>query len=850
MASPQWKNYQAPVQDPAILAIHRSSPQLTANILARRQAAAAAANPIIQAAAATVVSPTALGVSPPSAPMTATVPGIRETGIVEKLLHSYGFVQCCERDARYFFHFSEYSGNVDSMKIGDSVEFMVTFDRRTNKPVATGVVKLESGTASFEAMSETPVTGTVCAEAKAAKPAKGQTNPGEPLVEVTGMVSYEQVGEHFFLSYTPDDVVDNVELHNGDEITFFIATDKRNGNIRARKIKLTKSAKPETYQGVVCSMKDNYGFIERADAVKEIFFHYSEFSGEIDSLHLGDDVQFNIQVRNGKDVATGVEKLPEGTVIFEDVAIEIRRGKIEKTLRAPHGRRQSDPLAGRIVYETVKGAIEIPYGDKDQKGDYTLQPGDLVQFNIATDRRDKLQRATNITLVYDTFKVNGENREKGVIVTLKEGFGFIRCADREARMFFHFSELMEPDSEPKVQEEVEFTVIQDPTAANRQIAIRIRRLPRGSVKFESVLADKHLGTVEKEASQKPGGKNKEPDPGIIMYDVNGTKQTIPFSAKTVQGQPPKVGDKIEFQICESRKNNTKTAVNVLVKFPSRSEKSHDIERNYGFIATLKDNFGFIELSDHEKEVFFHFSAFDGEANDLDLGDEVEFTLSRKTAKVSAEKIRKIPKGTVAPEEVQPGCYDGKILRCMRILNPGQEEYPGIVQVGTDDNGSKGETYPYGITSLADKRDFLQKGDVVSFQIAIVEGTGKRRATNIVAKRKVLRAKVDSIKGQYGFLSYEVEEGKKLFFHMTEVHDNAELSSGDEVEFVVVQNQRNSKYSAVSLRKIVGQKRPERLISRLKSVSDDCGPRLIAIRAPRGPDGTKGFTRPRMPWMAP
>ena len=56
--------------------------------------------------------------------------------------------------------------------------------------------------------------------------------------------------------------------------------------------------------------------------------------------------------------------------------------------------------------------IEIPYGDKDQKGDYTLQSGDLVEFNIATDRRDKLQRATNILLVEDTFKVNGEKREK------------------------------------------------------------------------------------------------------------------------------------------------------------------------------------------------------------------------------------------------------------------------------------------------------------------------------------------------------------------------------------------------------------------------------------------------------
>ena len=55
--------------------------------------------------------------------------------------------------------------------------------------------------------------------------------------------------------------------------------------------------------------------------------------------------------------------------------------------------------------------IEIPYGDKDQKGDYTLQQGDLVEFNIATDRRDKLQRATNIILVEDTFKISPEVRE-------------------------------------------------------------------------------------------------------------------------------------------------------------------------------------------------------------------------------------------------------------------------------------------------------------------------------------------------------------------------------------------------------------------------------------------------------
>ena len=37
--------------------------------------------------------------------------------------------------------------------------------------------------------------------------------------------------------------------------------------------------------------------------------------------------------------------------------------------------------------------------------------------------------------------------------------------------------------------------------------------------------------------------------------------------------------------------------------------------------------------------------------------------------------------------------------------------------------------------------------------------------------------------------------------MTEVHDGIELQPGDEVEFVVVKNQRNGKFSACSLRKI-------------------------------------------------
>jgi cold shock CspA family protein len=44
-------------------------------------------------------------------------------------------------------------------------------------------------------------------------------------------------------------------------------------------------------------------------------------------------------------------------------------------------------------------------------------------------------------------------------VTLKEGYGFIRCWDREARIFFHFSEFLDNTTVPRLNDVLEFTVI-------------------------------------------------------------------------------------------------------------------------------------------------------------------------------------------------------------------------------------------------------------------------------------------------------------------------------------------------------------------------------------------------------
>ena len=69
--------------------------------------------------------------------------GLRETGSIEGLFHSrcYGFIQCCDRQASLFFHFSSFAGNTKHLEIGDHVEFELTYDHY-GRPIASTVGKI------------------------------------------------------------------------------------------------------------------------------------------------------------------------------------------------------------------------------------------------------------------------------------------------------------------------------------------------------------------------------------------------------------------------------------------------------------------------------------------------------------------------------------------------------------------------------------------------------------------------------------------------------------------------------------------------------------------------------------
>ena len=707
----------------------------------------------------------------------------------------------------------------------------MTYDRRTGKPIASSVLKIAS-----EAFLASDDQGT--ADGQPGAQAEGFITT-EPLPGKDGRVAYENRGECFFLPFTLEDVELGNILRSNDRVSFKIATDK-SGNLRARK--LTPLAQtPERYQGVVCTLKDSFGFIERADVVREIFFHSSECM-DFKSLNLGDDVEFGIQTRNDKKVAVNVIPLPTGTVVFEDVSIEKFTGIVMRPAeKAPHGfgRQQYSGLVGGSAGAGVESGIirflgvnepDICFAAKDINGEFTLKENDLVTFNVVTDKRDNMKHAGKVALHEDCFAKTGESRENGYIASLKDAYGFIKCFNRDGtRIYFKLAELLDPNYPVNNNDEVEFTLSQDFSSPGRLQAIRIKFLPNGTI-MSNLLNPKNnrptlldyplidLGGDETSGSgsRRENGNSYSPTGNAVRTDTwSDILSQLPIKIETGYTNGSNHVDLLTsgslddptFGILNDMPRGYDSAQHLVRNKSEREEVTRNgSSRSHGrgFIAALKESFGFIENEEHQSEVFFHFTVFDGNSNDLELGQEVEYFFTVKNNKMSAEAVKRLPPKSIPREDVTSDVVSGVVVRSCRCFNPDQDFYPGLIRITSQTGENPGENedqiLEFSMTSLSDIRDFVQKNDAVTLQIGVDRIGGKERAVNVKPIRNKIKATVDAIKSNFGFLNYEVgDEGKKLFFHMSE-YKGRELNPGDTVEFAVVHNQRTNKYSACNLTK--------------------------------------------------
>lgn len=300
-------------------------------------------------------------------------------------------------------------------------------------------------------------------------------------------------------------------------------------------------------------------------------------------------------------------------------------------------------------------------------------------------------------------------RESGIISTVKDGFGFLRCADRDGEVFFHFGDF--PGSQhtpPRKGDEVSFR-IQSDARDGRLRAQQLELLPKGSVQFETIVSEGVSGVIVREMrgqfnpaarkgkrqslaeslaqgrSEAYGGKIERVTEGESASAASAEPEAYEFSERDLAD--PNIllftGDRIRFNIFVEKKSQRKGATQVTLIEPN------PIGRERGRVVSIKEAFGFLEVekeindedddappmsnrfgrngadSRNNEQLFFHFSELIDPSHTPQVGDEFSFRIEKSPAegnKVSAHRIQLLPKGSLNSREVGRETLKGTVTK--------------------------------------------------------------------------------------------------------------------------------------------------------------------------------------------
>jgi cold shock CspA family protein len=286
-------------------------------------------------------------------------------------------------------------------------------------------------------------------------------------------------------------------------------------------------------EGIICSLKESFGFIHCADRPLEIFFHYSEVAScHPDDLQIDTEVEFRVGSTTSDETklaAYQVNTLPTGTIVWEteEEPEKLYQGLVERNIYSDSRGNSNNGMEGTIRVmldddenkeeekeKTSTKMVRFRAQDIDTSNikSSRLFRGDLVQFRILTDRRTKQNYARFITLLQtekERTRIEKEKKlmetataEEGVVISLNKGFGFIKSNKRREHVYFHYSNLIVPEDddgkqfELKKGQEMKFLVVTEMKDGESKCSGRaLECLPKGSVVFHTVVAQGVKGRV-------------------------------------------------------------------------------------------------------------------------------------------------------------------------------------------------------------------------------------------------------------------------------------------------------------------------------------------------------------------
>jgi cold shock CspA family protein len=634
--------------------------------------------------------------------------------------------------------------------------------------------------------------------------------------------------------------------------------------------------------GVIAAVKDGFGFIKCVSRDQRMFFHCNEIIDSDHRIRMSDEVEFtvlddNMHMDENRFHATRIVILPKGTVKFHTVNERIYDGVLFVEANQKRSNFKDDQIAMFIKYtnnelgthEQKEKMIKVLGGNSFhpdvriilEKVDCRLSFDDLheseVHFQIQKSKKSGTRTAVNVRpkewvamrSCLDPSSISvasgqSNNERGGTMDSGFKGMSLLKTSSNSASVSQN-----SPDSSKSPDNAGTFNQHKQNDASSYHTPQKLSK-----------------NNYNNTTSQQQSNAN-------LSTPTQQTSATtaVPKLQRSISSPLDKVMQKLG--------SNSHTPLKAVKSNPNLLTNSHPY---YGYIVTMKDHYGFIESENHEHEVFFHYSEIvnedlpDGgntnssgrkDSKDMlskvqqagyNFGAEVQYILADKDGKLCAQQVALLDKGTLTKHEyIDEQLYSGKIHRPCKSVDPSQSLYYGEILVTAfanseecrqfhdcqprydikfqddtsdgDNNKSrrKGsirmDNFPFKISfstiSLADPQAMIIEDDPVVFKVSTNRLTAQHRAVNITPVRSKQVARIESTKGDYGFISFKVEERDhqaslarngavqlpqntgNLFFHSSELVlcHMSELEVGDLVEFNVVHNKRTNKYCAAKVK---------------------------------------------------
>lgn len=441
--------------------------------------------------------------------------------------------------------------------------------------------------------------------------------------------------------------------HFGDEVRFRIATHRKTGVKRAVELTVTLSAREKMDKeieqkletmvrefGMVDRIKAGGGFIKCCDRQEDIYFPFHEVreaapdaqpaSGDSENapadseakqqrssgqrpsksaLREGDEVSFYVYEEQDDEsgrsrprmTALRVQKLPPGTVSFEEFIRSDVEGKVTKVPKEPRNGPEilgiitlpeaAPAEAAALPAEESAEAVAAEEGSKEPKKkkgtlkrkkkvtlpfrlsdtedmSYLPASGDRVVFDEVLDKRSGKHKAIHIRVL----ELNPKHRETGVIATMKDDFGFIKCAERASDAYFRFTDVMSVRNDFRVGTEVSFDVSVDSSKPDSARATRIVILPHGSVQWETVVAEEVPGEVIVAPSKRSNNNSRGGHAKLLQKGHHGRiRFTLP-DGKMVIDLLPELKQQVDAAFIANDPSDVKEDEEVRFEFPTSLSK--------------------------------------------------------------------------------------------------------------------------------------------------------------------------------------------------------------------------------------------------------------------------------------